>query len=292
VTQRPRIYDCFCFFNEVDLLKLRLETLESMVDVFVVIEATKTFTGRDKPLHYDPRLFSEHAEKIRHIVIDKFPFDFSDPWRAERYQRNSIIQGLGDARPQDWILVGDVDEIPDPGRVQSYEPAKFARGDFEQRNFAYYINNCHIDEAGMAVPWYGTKVTTFGRFTNFFRCAEQVRRYKGRGVLRVLQRAWFHRFQVQRIDQGGWHFSWLNGADGIVNKLESFSHQEFNTPEIRDPSRIAAAMSSGKDILNLGARFRALPVDESFPEPLRSAPARYGHWIHPHQSQDKASSAP
>lgn len=286
---RPRIFDCFCFFNELDLLRLRLETLESIVDVFVVVEATKTFTGREKPLHLKPRDLGKLSKKVRHVVIDSFPFDFSDPWRVERYQRNSIARGLSDAKPEDLILVGDVDEIPNPETIAAYEPRKYIRGDFKQRNFAYYINNCHVDSLGVPVPWYGTKITTFHHFSRFFRCAEQVRRFKGRGITRVLQRAWFHRYQAQEIAEGGWHFSWLNGAEGILQKLDSFSHQEFNTSKIRDPAHMALAMKNGKDILNLGASFAALPIDNSFPKPLLRTPARYARLVHPERKPTAGS---
>lgn len=279
--ERSRVYDCFCFFNELDLLKLRIETLRSIVDVFVVVEGTKTFTGRDKPLHFRHEDFGDCAEKIRHVVVDSYPFDFSDPWRVERYQRNSIARGLTDAKVEDLILVGDVDEIPNPQSILAYRPHRYKRGDFEQRNFAYYINNCHVNDSGIPVPWYGTKITTFQYFNSFFRFAEQVRRFKGRGMARVLQRAWFHRFQAQKIAEGGWHFSWLNGAAGILQKLDSFSHQEFNTALIRDPAHMALAMKSGKDVLNLGASFAALPIDITFPEPLVRAPSKYARWMHP-----------
>lgn len=289
--QRSRVFDCFCFFNELDLLKLRIETLRSIVDVFVVVEGTKTFTGRDKPLHFCHEDFGDCAEKIRHVVVDSYPFDFSDPWRVERYQRNSIARGLTDAEAEDLILVGDVDEIPNPQSILAYRPHRYKRGDFEQRNFAYYINNCHVDECGNPVPWYGTKITTFQYFNRVFRFAEQVRRFKGSGIFRVLQRTWFYRYEVQKIPDGGWHFSWLNGADGILTKLESFSHQEFNTPESRNPQRIASAVSDGKDILKLGASFVPLPIDKSFPGPLIQTPEKYARLFYPAREPSPGSSS-
>ena len=47
------IYDCFTFFNELDLLEIRLNVLNSAVDKFVLVEMTKTHSGVDKPLLYD-----------------------------------------------------------------------------------------------------------------------------------------------------------------------------------------------------------------------------------------------
>jgi len=68
------IYDCFSFFNELDLLEIRLHELDPVVDKFVLVEASKTFQGKDKPLFYDENKerYKEFSEKIIHVVVDKF----------------------------------------------------------------------------------------------------------------------------------------------------------------------------------------------------------------------------
>ena len=43
------IIDSFIFNNELDLLELRLEQLDAVVDKFVFVEATTTFMGQGKP---------------------------------------------------------------------------------------------------------------------------------------------------------------------------------------------------------------------------------------------------
>jgi len=43
-----KIFDCFLFFNELELLELRLMTLHDVVDYFVLVEANKTFTDKPK----------------------------------------------------------------------------------------------------------------------------------------------------------------------------------------------------------------------------------------------------
>jgi len=274
---KPKVFDCFCYFNEADLLRLRLETLWEEVDVFVLVESTLTFTGKPKPLHYNAEQLGPLSKKVRHIVVDSFPSDTSDPWRNERFQRNSIERGLVDAEAHDWIIVGDVDEIPAPQRIREFNPAKFRRGDFQQRNFAYYLNNCNVDASGKPVSWFGSKVTTYDNFLNFFKCAERVRSFKSSGLLRAFKREWFHKFQVQIIADGGWHFSWMSGVDSIIRKLESFAHQEFNTPEIKNPQRIIERIRAGEDILKMGALFRLLEIDASFPPPLLAQPDAYSH---------------
>ena len=55
------IFDCFSFFNELELLEIRLNILNDVVDKFVVVEGTLTHTGKPKPLYSwagnSPRLY-------------------------------------------------------------------------------------------------------------------------------------------------------------------------------------------------------------------------------------------
>ena len=47
-----KVYDTFLFFNELDLLEIRLNILDDYVDYFVLCEANQTFSGKDKKLYY------------------------------------------------------------------------------------------------------------------------------------------------------------------------------------------------------------------------------------------------
>ena len=59
------VYDCFQFFNELDILKLRMHVLDDVVDKFVISEATVTFSGEKKPLY-----FQENREMFRELGIE------------------------------------------------------------------------------------------------------------------------------------------------------------------------------------------------------------------------------
>ena len=47
------VIDCIPFFNELDILKLRLHILDPLVDRFVIEEATHTFSGLPKDLCFE-----------------------------------------------------------------------------------------------------------------------------------------------------------------------------------------------------------------------------------------------
>ena len=70
------IFDCFTFFNELDILEIRLNEMAPMVDRFVLVEARKTFQGADKPLYFDQNKarFTPFLDKIEHVIVD-FPED-------------------------------------------------------------------------------------------------------------------------------------------------------------------------------------------------------------------------
>ena len=109
-----RVYDCFMFFNELDLLEIRLNTLAPHVHKFVLVESPYTFSGKEKPLYYeknknDPR-FAGFKDKITHIIHDE---PVGDVWETsilrqrESNQRSSLILGLENIKPDDVIIGQD-----------------------------------------------------------------------------------------------------------------------------------------------------------------------------------------
>ena len=87
-SERPRprrVWDAFMFFNELDVLEVRLNELNSSVHKFVLVEATKTHSGNSKPLHYadNSQRFSAFHDKIVHVVVDDLPVH-SNPWVLEK----------------------------------------------------------------------------------------------------------------------------------------------------------------------------------------------------------------
>lgn len=275
-----RIYDCFCYFNEDMLLELRLETLWDHVDYFVICESVLTISGLPKPLYFDQTKFKKYESKIRHLIVDNYPFETSDAWRNERWQRDYLINGLFDAKPDDWIMLSDVDEIPRPEVIRRYSPGLRKRGDFQQYIYAYYLNNRLQEKINEPAMWVGTKITTYANFTNFFdKSMEKLRGYKLTGPLRGIRRAFFKTFLIQKISDGGWHFTWMAGVDKIIKKLESFAHQEFNKPEFKNPEKIKELINSGKDVLFPENQYEIQSLTEQFPSFLVRNPEKFKDYL-------------
>jgi len=284
-----KIYDCFCYFNEDMLLQLRLETLWDYVDYFVISEASYSHTGVDRDVNFDIKRFSKYMSKIRYVRLDERPKGKNDFWKNENFIRNNIINGLYDAKPNDLILISDLDEIPNPENILLYNPDKYLRGDFRQRYYSYFFNNYwlgDVDKKGKLIPnsniWLGSKITTYQYLMNFFQGnATSVRSYKSTGLFRAIKRSWFRKRYAQTILDGGWHFTWIFSIEDILKKLENTAHQEFNKPEYKNKSYIENKIYNGMDFIKESSRYQRQVIDSAFPKYLQAQQQKYANYILP-----------
>ena len=112
----PKVFDCFPFFNEFEVLKIRLDELSDVVDYFVLIESVETQRGRTKSLYFEENkhFFSRYLDRIIHVALREMPVKKGvGRWWREHYQRNCIARALeGKCSSEDIVLVSDLDEIP------------------------------------------------------------------------------------------------------------------------------------------------------------------------------------
>ncbi|MBU9324407.1 beta-1,4-mannosyl-glycoprotein beta-1,4-N-acetylglucosaminyltransferase [Burkholderia gladioli] len=276
---RPKIYDCFCYFNEDMLLELRLETLWDHVDYFVIAESRYTQVGDEKPLNFDSERFARFRDKIRYLAIDHLPPGEPDMWKNENYQRSYLIHGLHDAAPDDLVVVSDLDEIPRPECLRQYDPRRYLRADLHQYCYAYFLNNRLMDGEGFA-DWIGTRVTSYRHLTQFFGNVNAVRSYKSAGLLRSLKRAWFRRRKVQHIHDAGWHFSWVTSPEAMILKMKSVADQKFMRDEFQDVAYIESRIRSGQDVLDRPLRYVPQALEpRQFPRGIVEARERYARWL-------------
>jgi beta-1,4-mannosyl-glycoprotein beta-1,4-N-acetylglucosaminyltransferase len=274
-----KIFDCFCYFNEDYLLELRFETLWDYVDVFVICESTYTFSGSPKPLNFNIERFGKYKSKIRYIVFDEDPKSFSDAWHYERSQRDFLINGLSDATPLDMVVVSDVDEIPNPKAFSLYDSGKFKRAALQQYMYSYYLNN-RWEKDGVPAIWIGPKITTVANLNRFFTGSmQELRNYRGTGIFRGIYKSYLNKFSTQYLPDGGWHFTWMAGVDQVIKKLESFSHQEFNKAEYKNPEQIKDIVAQGRDILFPERRYVIQDIDSQFPDYLINHKENYQSYL-------------
>lgn len=199
------IYDCFNFYNELDLLEIRFNILDKFVDFFVIAEANESFMGKPKEFYFaqNASRFSKWRDKIIHHKIDDFPNDldllekaYASPntgakehwWIREFYQKESLIKPLSACSDSDTIFVSDLDEIWNPetclphiNRPEVYRPV--------QKSYMHYLNG-RCGEGMFTGTRFSTYSTVARYGMNHFRTEREVK-----GII---------------IPNGGWHFANLS----------------------------------------------------------------------------------
>ena len=266
------IYDCFQFFNEEHILDLRFNILNEFVDHFIIVESTTDHQGNIKKLNFDSKKFKRFSNKINYIVVDdtedviKKPH-FGGESLVEQHQRNSMMRGLKNARDDDLIILSDVDEIPDLNKIDKFNKKnKYAV--FSQRMFNYKINLLNETENN----WHGSKI-----------CLKK--NLKSPQWLRNLK---FKKYPFWRIDKprnlqiienGGWHFAYLQSPENISKKIKSFAHGEFNKSDFSNQKNIQEKIEKEQDIFNRNIKYRKVEIDRSFPKYIYENKDKFKKWI-------------
>ena len=264
------IYDCFTFFNELDLLELRLNMLGDFVDVFVLVEADKTFTGRSKPLFFEENeeKFRNFLSRIKHVIVCDMP-DSDNAWDLEYHQRDCIARGLVGTENDDLAIISDIDEIPSLFvlRDLTRESAiawHLRQGPLccEQENHYYFVN-CR--DTGNT--WRGSVIT----------------RINGMQTPQTLRNM---REDLPGISNGGWHFSYLGGVERIREKLDAFAETPVNIPRFNNPEHIRNCMESGQDLFGREEyRYGVVDLDAKKIHPHFALwLKKYPHYLYPGKS--------
>lgn len=242
------LIDAFLFYNEIDMLLFRLKEHHDIVDFFVLVESNVTFSGRSKPLYYQDNkiLFEEYNSKIIHVVVDDThqyisPYTPNAIWAREYHQRNSIAKGISTFRGlryDDVILISDVDEIVNRVNLLDLKlnDVYVSSGMYRFNMAFYYYNlNCKLREM-----WVYPLSVHFWVYKSILDEGLSVQDMRVNHSLAV------------GFTDSGWHFSYFGNVDYIINKINTFSHQEFNKDYIKDPKSLNKLINSNRDILMRG----------------------------------------
>lgn len=283
------VYDCVPFFNEVDILKLRLNILSPYVDRFIIEEATMTFSGEEKELCFEKYkdCFKEFLDKITYVVVRDTPIEAVTHER-DYFQKNYLLKGLKEvgATEDDVVIFGDVDEIPNPDVlqkiIQNFDKDKVYH--LAQRNFYAFLNMEEKSGKLLSITgefpqiaeadrkWLGTKVTS-------------IKNIPSEGIVRLRDLIKPEDPRSVRVSDGGWHFGYMGGK-GETNpvkrigvKVKAAAHQEYNDREI-----LAETMDRlilGQDIFGRDARFDRVEIDDTYPKFLRDHIESYDFLVMP-----------
>ena len=294
-----KIFDCFMYFDEEILLDLRMNILDKYVNYFVIVESIYTHKGEKRKLHFNHKRFEKFKKKIIYLVYEKKPKDIKEilendiePDKSNKFiinallrengQRNFIINGLNDADDDDYVLVSDVDEIP------NLEEIDFSKINqkillFRQDMFYYKFN--------LNLPnffWTGTKACKKKNLIS----PQWLRNIKDRKYNFFRFDAFFSKtkyMNIRIINNGGWHFTNLKNAKEIEYKLKSYlHHREFDVNPISS-EEIKRIMNDKIAIYDLSLDKKTQKIGhgkklqkyslEKLPKFLQNNVVKYQEWI-------------
>ena len=296
-----KIYDCFQFFDEEMLLDLRLNILDKYVDKFVITEAKYMHNGKTKKLNFDIKKFSQFKEKIIYIVVDNQPPDLYEiyesdnnkndrrgqklvlnGYKRDNYQRQMAANSLKNIEPEDWIIINDIDEIPNLENI-NFKEIKNKIVIFKQQMFYYKFNLLYPE-----ISWYGSKACKKKNFISpqWLRDLKH-KKYSFWRLDTIFSKKKYT--NIIHVKNGGWHFTNIKSPADIEKKLLNYTHHyEFEQSGL-DINDLKKKISEKKIIYDHGVDQRQ-PKWKSektltkiglnnMPQYLRENYKKYSNWL-------------
>ena len=270
-----KIFDCFMYFDEDLLLNLRLNILYDYVDKFIILEAKEDHQGNKRDLKFKINNFSKFSEKIKYIPLEKIEIDpkikIKKNWHEghlrDQSMRNSIAKYLNDANPDDWIIISDLDEIPNPIKLNKFK-SKYKYAFFEQKFFYYKFNIINSSNQN----WYGSRICV----KKYLKSPQWLRDIK-------TKKRPFWKFykarEPQLIMDGGWHFSFLKNSIDISKKIKSYAHQEYHLEKYTDIKKIEEKLNQKSDLFDRDYKYEKIDLNQDFPEYILKNKKKFDKWI-------------
>lgn len=236
--------DVTIYGGEVDMLNLRLHEHKDMVDKFIIVEAYKSFTNKDRgglklPEALDKLNISQDIrQKIIYLPIKQYPESCKTSWDREAYVRNyPYAKGMLQKYPSDSIfLVADIDEIYNsdrlPRQIEIHKESLDKPHSIEMSFHYYSIKWCK------KFKWFHPFVCTLKGIEEQNGDLHAIRQQFGRRPI---------------IKTSGWHLSYFLTPEEIVKKIENFAHTEFDHDQYKNVKKIQLLINNGKDVFNRGS---------------------------------------
>ncbi|PIA98283.1 hypothetical protein CB0940_05440 [Cercospora beticola] len=270
--KQRKVYDLIMFSTELDWLEIRLHTLYPVVDYFVIIESPTTFTNADKPL-----VLRDNWERYRQFWPKIIYREIHDPiqsdrtWDHEDYLRNSMLYSVfpsltGAEIPEkgDVLVVSDMDEVLRPDTMILLRYCSFpARLTLRSQFYYYSFQWLH-----RGIQWSHPQATIYGGSIENTIAPNDLRMGLIGSSFFTYPYQYFRRFWDRgELWNAGWHCSsCFSTIAEFQMKMNSFSHQIWNTPENRDPRTIAERVKNGQDLFGrMGEEFEKVEHNEDIP---------------------------
>ena len=256
-----KIFDCFMYFDEDIVLDVRLNFLDKYVDKFVIIESEFNHKGEKRSPLFDINKFLKFKDKIEYILIQTMPNEIElisekdnkeevyrksifNAWKRENYQRNQIKKGLVGASNEDWIIISDLDEIPNLEKIDIKEIKEDLI--FFKQDMMYYKFNLKLKDH----EWPGSKACKMKNLIS----PQWIRDIKSKKYSWWRVDTFFSKRKYNNIffvKDGGWPFSYLKSPKNIEKKLKSYLHHiDYDLNPVGE-KRIEKMINNKRTIYNI-----------------------------------------
>jgi beta-1,4-mannosyl-glycoprotein beta-1,4-N-acetylglucosaminyltransferase len=281
-----KIYDCFNFFNELDILEMRLNILYEYVDYFVIVESSVTHTGVPKEYFFEKNKerFFQFLDKIIYFKVEDTPHDFKNlpptydntveliyefilkqtnrfnrdtqpDYGRDFFQKECVRRPLINCDDDDIILISDADEIPNPEILSKLSELDLDNNIYSLNQTMYYYFLNVFKES----TWYGTKLSKYKNIKNL-----SFNEIRGDESL------------SSKTPNGGWHFSFMGGEEMVKNKMLSYSAKDMTNNYVL--SNISENIKNNIDPFFRG-KLITVEIDSTYPKYLRDNLKKYSKFI-------------
>jgi beta-1,4-mannosyl-glycoprotein beta-1,4-N-acetylglucosaminyltransferase len=243
------IYDCFLYNGETEIVSLRFEVMGPYIEKFVIVEANKTFSGLTKPFYFerDMHLWQKWKDKILFFPISNL-LEGNDVWAKEHFLRDQL-RLLVPASDDDLISIADADEIINIPAIANILPLTEPTI-VELPTYYHFLNvqSSEIIKVTLIAPFKTVKNTFLGDRNTYLSFAK-------------------NRISAAEYQTGG-HFTYMFGynVNNYIKKIQTFSHQEFNTPYWLNSKRIKACIAYDIDLFERRQfKYKQIDLKKEFP---------------------------
>lgn len=223
---KVKVYDCFPYFNERELLELRIKLLDDYVDGFYIIDADHTHGGHPKEFSCSKTLeeLNLQSDKIKVIEISlPSHSENADNYFRERKQRNAVAEYFEDDAV---YIVSDCDEIIDPMLIDIFFGGATTHPDSIMRITLDWLcgkaNLRLCNEKNEPIP-FPTPFVCMKHHIKDYTLSE-IREDLAGNYNKIKYHSLFLQDSIGKNISCGWHFSWMGGNNRMKVKMRSFLH--------------------------------------------------------------------
>ncbi|KAJ7643943.1 glycosyltransferase family 17 protein [Roridomyces roridus] len=233
---KVKVLDAILFSTELDLLEIRLNELNPVVDRFYIIESNATFTGLPKETSFalHRERFAKFDKKISYRLVPGYPLEAGHgPFEQEagmRDQMTTLLRShMTEFHPEteSVVIMSDVDEIPAAHTIELLRTCDFGQSiHLQLRNYLYSF------EWLVGLTSWRASAHVWGP-DSFYRHAQS---------------------SETVLSDAGWHCSYcFRTLPEYITKMQGFSHADriAGRIDLLEPKRIQDTICKGKDIFGM-----------------------------------------